>query len=76
MSALFSGATERPIVLNRVVDAFELAVTQVLPDETVVFARVNGHPPLAFAKTFDATDPGPFKQIIAEHGIDHRVHTG
>jgi len=57
----------------RIVD---LAVTQVLSDETVVFARVSGHAPGPFANTYDPSDLGPFKQIAAEHVIDRRVPTG
>lgn len=54
----------------------DLAVTQVLAGETVIFARVSGHTPGPFANTFDPSGPGPFKQIAAEHVIDRRVHTG
>ena len=61
---------------DRFYRVINLAVTQVLPDATVVFARVSNHPPAPFGQTFDPTGLGPFKQIVAEHVIDRRVHTG
>lgn len=54
----------------------DLAVTQVRPDETVIFTRVSGHQPGDFDHTFDPSGYGPFKQIIAEHVTDRRVHSG
>lgn len=54
----------------------DLAVTQILPGETVVFTRVSGHPPAGFEDTFDPPGLGPFKQILSEHVADRRVHSG
>jgi hypothetical protein len=57
----------------RIVD---VAVTQIRPGETVVFTRVSGHRPAGFDHTFDPSGLGPFKQILAEHVVDRRVHSG
>ena len=47
-----------------------------LPGKTVVFARVSGHEPASYDHTFDPAGLGPFKQILAEHVVDRRVHSG
>jgi hypothetical protein len=44
--------------------------------EQECFARVSGHQPAGFDPTFDPSNPGPFKQIISEHVMDRRVHSG
>jgi hypothetical protein len=61
---------------NQFYRIIDLAVTEVLPGETVVFARISGHQPGDFAHTFDPTGLGPFKQVLAEHVADRRVHSG
>jgi hypothetical protein len=43
----------------------DIAVTEVSLPTTVVFARVSGHAPAEFSKTWDPDDLGPFKQIIS-----------
>lgn len=52
------------------------AIRQVLPDVCVAFLRVSGHPPGDFDSTWDPAGFGPFKQIIADHVEDPRVHSG
>jgi hypothetical protein len=47
----------------RVVD---VAIQKILPDKTIVFARVSGHPPGSFSETWDPARLGPFKQILAQ----------
>jgi hypothetical protein len=54
----------------------DLAVTQVRAEETVIFTRVSGHQPADFDHTFDPSGYGPFKQLLAEHVTDRRVHSG
>jgi hypothetical protein len=54
----------------------DVAVTQILPGETVVFTRVSDHQPAGFERTFDPSGLGPFKPILAEHAPDRRVHSG
>jgi hypothetical protein len=54
----------------------DLAVTQVRLGETVIFTRVSGHQPADFDHTLDPSGLGPFKQILAEHVTDRRVHSG
>ncbi|HTB43270.1 MAG TPA: hypothetical protein VK741_06560 [Acetobacteraceae bacterium] len=54
----------------------DVAVTEILPGKTVVFARVSGHEPASYDHTFDPAGLGPFKQILAEHMVDRRVHSG
>lgn len=57
----------------RIIDT---AIRQVLPDASVAFLRVSGHPPAGFDSTWDPAGLGPFKQMMAEHVEDHRVHSG
>ncbi len=54
----------------------DVAVTQIQPGETVVFTRASGHRPAGFDHTFDPSGLGPFKQILSEHVVDRRVHSG
>jgi hypothetical protein len=68
--------TELYLGNDRFYRVIDVAVLQVLPGKTVVFARVSGHEPAGFDRTFDAAGPGPFKQILAEHVADRRVHSG
>jgi hypothetical protein len=53
----------------------DVAISEVLPDESVAFARVSGHSPVGLGETFDPSDLGPFKQVLAEHVKDRRVHS-
>lgn len=57
----------------RIIDA---AIRQVLPDVCVAFLRVSGHPPGDFDGTWDPAGLGPFKQMVADHVEDLRVHSG
>lgn len=57
----------------RIIDT---AIRQVLPEGSVAFVRVSGHPPAAFESTWDPSALGPFKPILAEHVEDQRVHSG
>ncbi len=44
----------------------DIAIRQALPRKSVAFVRVSGHPPAPFNQTWDPTDLGPFKQIVAD----------
>ena len=61
---------------DRFYRVIDVAVLQVLPGETLAFVRVSGHEPAGFDHTFDPSGMGPFKQILAEHVTDRRVHSG
>ena len=53
-----------PHAFFRIVD---VAVLRILKDRCVVFIRVSGHKPAAFAETWNQPEgSGPFKQIDAE----------
>src|SRR4051794_25245367 len=52
------------------------AVTQVDPNAAIACVRTSGHPPATFDQTWDPSALGPFKQMLAEHVEDHRVHSG
>ena len=47
----------------RIIDT---AIRQVLPEKSIAFVRVSGHPPVAFDQTWDPAQLGPFKQILAD----------
>jgi hypothetical protein len=61
---------------DRFYRVIDVAVTKILPGETLIFTRMSGHPPAGFERTFDPSGLGPFKQILAEHVADRRVHSG
>jgi hypothetical protein len=44
----------------------DVAIKRLLPQKSVAFVRVSGHPPGAFSQTWDPSNLGPFKQLIAE----------
>ena len=44
----------------------DIVIRQALPRKSVAFVRVSGHPPAPFNQTWNPTDLGPFKQIIAD----------
>lgn len=56
---------------DRFYRVIDVAVKQVSLRESVVFARVSGHTPAEFDKTWDPSGLGPFKQILAAK-IDDR----
>ena len=53
----------------------DVAVRKLLPEHTVIFVRASGHAPAGFDQTWNASDLGPFKQMLAEHLEDQRVHS-
>jgi hypothetical protein len=54
----------------------DVAIIEVLSNESMAFVRVSGHAPDAWGATWDPTGSGPFKQLIAEKIVDRRVHRG
>lgn len=50
---------------NRFYKIIDVAIRRVLPGTSVAFVRVSGHPPGPFSETWDPSELGPFKQIIA-----------
>jgi hypothetical protein len=54
----------------------DVAIIEVLANESVAFVRVSGHAQDALGATWDPTGSGPFKQLIAEKIVDRRVHRG
>lgn len=53
----------------------DVAIKELLPEESVAFVRVSGHSPDEFSKTWNPSELGPFKQIIAEKIEDRSVRT-
>jgi hypothetical protein len=51
----------------------DVAIEEVLPEESVVFVRVSGHPPDALSATWDPSGSGPFKQFQFDDIVDRRV---
>jgi hypothetical protein len=51
---------------DRFFKIIDVAIKKLLPRTSVAFARVSGHPPGAFSQTWDPSNLGPFKQLIAE----------
>jgi hypothetical protein len=51
---------------DRFFKIIDVAIKTLLPGKSVAFVRVSGHPPGAFSQTWDPSDLGPFKQLIAE----------
>jgi hypothetical protein len=43
----------------------DVTIRRVRPGKSVAFVRVSGHPPGPFSQTWNPSDLGPFKQIIA-----------
>ena len=52
----------------------DVAIRKVLPDRTIAFVRMSGHPPSPFSETWDPANLGPFKQILAQTIEDQRIH--
>jgi hypothetical protein len=50
----------------------DVAIEEVLPEKSVVFVRVSGHPPNALSATWDPSGLGPFKPIVFDK-IDGRA---
>jgi hypothetical protein len=50
---------------DRFYRVIDVAIRRVLPEKSVAFVRVSGHAPGSFSETWDPSDLGPFKQIIA-----------
>lgn len=53
----------------------DVAIKELLPEKSVAFVRVSGHSPDEFSKTWNPSELGPFKQIIAEKIEDRGVRT-
>ena len=71
-----TGASGRTMSVGRALDVIylgsdrfykiiDIAIRRVRPGKSVAFVRVSGHPPGPFSQTWDPSDLGPFKQIIA-----------
>jgi len=54
----------------------DVAIRRRLPEKSVAFVRVSGHPPAPFSQTWDPSHLGPFKQIVAENIEDQDALTG
>jgi hypothetical protein len=78
------GSSGRAVSLDEAVDQIylgsdrfyriiDVAITKLLPGETVAFVRVSGHAPAEFSKTWDPASLGPFKQTIADKIEDRSV---
>jgi hypothetical protein len=44
----------------------DVAIKGLLPRKSVAFVRVSGHPPGTYSQTWDPSNLGPFKHLIAE----------
>lgn len=51
----------------------DVAIEEVLSNESVVFLRVSGHAPDALSATWEPTGSGPFKQIVFDKVLDRRA---
>ncbi len=51
---------------DRFFKTIDIAIKRLLPEKSVAFVRVSGHPPGAFSQTWDPSNLGPFKQLITE----------
>lgn len=54
----------------------DVAIERLLPDASVAFVRVSGHPAAGFSETWDPSGLGPFKPIVAAMIDDRRVAAG
>jgi hypothetical protein len=54
----------------------DVAIRRLLPETAIAFVRVSGHQPASFSETWDPSDLGPFKQIIADSIEDAGVCVG
>ena len=61
---------------DRFYKIIDIAIKRLLPRESVAFLRVSGHPPVPFSQTWDPSNLGPFKQIIADTIEQPRVAAG
>jgi hypothetical protein len=59
---------------NRFYRVIDVAIKEALPGRSLAFARVSGHAPTRFENTWDPSNLGPFKQIVAEQVNDRRAH--
>jgi hypothetical protein len=58
---------------DRFYRVIDVAMKKLVAGKCVAFVRVSGHPPVGFDQTWDATELGPFKQMIPEHIGDQGV---
>jgi hypothetical protein len=56
---------------DRFYKIIDVAIKELLSDESVAFVRVSGHPTVPFDQTYDPSGLGPFKTLIASP-IDER----
>jgi len=54
----------------------DVAIKEALPGKSLALVRVSGHAPTGFENTWDPSNLGPFKQIIAKQVSDRRVRAG
>jgi hypothetical protein len=54
----------------------DITIQRLLPGRSVAFVRVSGHTPGPFSQTWDPSDLGPFRQIIANTIESPRIDAG
>jgi hypothetical protein len=52
----------------------DVAIEKISSDKTIAFVRVSGHAPGPFDETWDPTNLGPFKQVLAQTIEDRRLN--
>lgn len=60
---------------DRFYPIIDVAVEEVLPNESLAFVRVSGHSPDVLSATWDPTGSGPFKQIVFDNIEDRRANS-
>jgi hypothetical protein len=60
---------------DRFYKIIDVAISGLSPRKSVAFVRVSGHPPTAFSQTWDPSNLGPFKRMIAERIEDRGART-
>ena len=51
---------------DRCYRVIDVALKGLRPGGAVIFVRVSGHAPAEYGKTWDPSNLGPFKQLIAD----------
>jgi hypothetical protein len=54
----------------------DVAIRRLLPGRCVAFVRVSGNTPVPFSQTWEPTNLGPFKQILARTIEDRSALVG
>jgi hypothetical protein len=58
---------------DRFYRVIDISIKAARPGKSVAFVRVSGHAPTGFARTWDPSRLGPFKQMTAETIEDIRI---